>query len=48
MSLAVAGVVYGLVYLVMARVLRISEVGRMLDRVQRRLPGSRPPGRHEG
>ncbi len=45
--MAVAGVVYGLVYLVMARVLRISEVGRMIDRVQRRLPGGRAPGRHE-
>jgi putative peptidoglycan lipid II flippase len=47
-ALAVAGVVYGLVYLVMARVLRISEVGRMLDQLHRRLPGRRPPGRHEG
>jgi hypothetical protein len=45
--LVVSGAVYGLVYLAMARLLHIEEVGRLLDQVTGRLPWARAAGRHE-
>jgi len=46
-TLAVAGGVFGLVYLLMARLLDIREVGDLADRVLTRLPGRQSRGRHE-
>ena len=48
LTLAVAGAAFGLVYLLMARVLHIREVGDLADRVLTRLPGRHRRGRHEG
>ena len=47
LTLAVAGAVFGLVYLLMARVLDIREVADLADRVLARLPSRQRRGRHE-
>jgi putative peptidoglycan lipid II flippase len=47
LTLAVAGAVFGLVYLLMARVLDIREVADLADRVLTRLPSRQRRGRHE-
>ena len=47
LTLAVAGAVFGLVYLLMARALDIREVADLVDRVLTRLPRRHARGRHE-